>query len=1138
MKPVDPRLLPHLRPAAVPLLGVVASSLVGGVLVVGQAFALAALVVSAVSAGQGSGPSSAWTTPAVWLAVVVALRAVNNLIGEAAATRAAARVSSTLRRRVLAALGRLDPATRARRTSGAVTVLATRGTSAVEPWVVRYLPSLVTAAVLPPLTLVVIASQDLLAALVVLCTLPLVPVFAALVGMATQDKAEAQWRRLGDLSGHFLDVVRGLPTLVAHRRAGAQVAKIRDVGDRHRRATMETLRLAFASSVVLELVATLSVALVAVTVGLRLASGSVEFPVALVVLLLAPEAYWPLRRVGAEFHAAAEGAAAFAEADRVLAEADEAVDGAGSGSVRLGGAPTLEVRDLVAEHRDGVPALVLPRAVLSPGLTAVTGPSGCGKSTLLAVLAGDLAPVAGGVTVDGVGLGTLDPDDWRRHVALAPQRPWLTGGTIADNLRVAAPDADDAALWLALEAVDLGHAVATLPLGLETPLGDDGAGLSAGQRARVALARVVLADRPVVLLDEPSAHLDAETEAVLLDVLRSLARTRTVVVVAHRDAVVAVADRELRLVPPGSSTTSSTAAAPARAAARRTTVAAAAPVPEPLEDTDDPAPARREALAVLLGSLATGSGVALTATAAWLITRAADHPPVLHLMVAIVSVRLFGLARPVLRYAERLVSHDAALRDLVDLRADVYDVLVPLVPGALGRRRGTLLTTAVDDVETLSEERVRVQVPAWTGALVAAGAAVLAGTAAGPAALVVLVAAVVTALSWVAVVRGTARLERAGATARADLAAEVEQLVQGVGPLVSWQALDVTLDRVDAAATRADRATARVGRLLGLARGAVLLACGLGPVATVWLVAPGSTSGPVLALLVLLPVALADALLPVVDAAAGVGAVREARARIDALRALTPVVSDAASPVALPEPGTTSDSAGSDVDLADVEAGWGAAPALRDLDLHLAPGSRIAVVGPSGCGKSTLAALLVRFLDPTAGTVRLDGTDARTATLDDVRRRVGLVDDDPYLFSSTLAENVRLARPGSSDAEVEQAVRTAGLGAWLDAQPEGLGVHLGDGQADVSGGERARIGLARAVLADQPVLVLDEPTAHLDTTTAEQVARDVLDGAGGPDGQGRTVVWITHGTVGLDRVDDVVRLPDHRATPLADAAPR
>jgi len=302
----------------VPLAGVVVAGVASGGLLVAQAFAVAALVTGLFE-GAADQDWSAAQTAAVALGAVTIGRAVTSWVVDVLAARASAVVTTKLRRRVLTAALSLGPAALSRQRSGDVALLSTRGVAAVDPYLTRYLPALLLAATLPVLTVLAIATQDLWSAVIVVTTLPLVPIFAVLIGLSTRDRAQRQWRTLSALSGHFVDVMRGLPTLVVYRRAKAQSTSIRAITERYRRATNDTLKLAFASSAVLELVATLSVALVAVTVGLRLSAGSLDLGTALVVLLLAPEAYWPLRRVGAEFHAAAEGTATFEAVDELLA---------------------------------------------------------------------------------------------------------------------------------------------------------------------------------------------------------------------------------------------------------------------------------------------------------------------------------------------------------------------------------------------------------------------------------------------------------------------------------------------------------------------------------------------------------------------------------------------------------------------------------------------------------------------------------------------------------------------------------------------------------------------------------------------------------------------------------------------------
>jgi ATP-binding cassette, subfamily C, bacterial CydCD len=1091
MRPTDPRLVRRLQPATRPLAVVVGAGVLSSLLLIGQAWIVTGLVV-AVDRRTSVQPW-AWGVLAVFAA-----RALSGVVSDVAAARAAGAVGTSVRRDLMRAV--LTPAGARGAPTGETAVLVTRGVAAAEPYLTRYLPALVLACVLPPLTVVAIATQDVTSAVIVIATLPLVPVFGILIGLATRDRAERQWRAMASLSGHFLDVVRGLPTLVAFRRAQAQTGRIREVTDRYRRASMATLRTAFASSAVLELVATLSVALVAVTVGVRLADGTMDLHPALVVLLLAPEAYWPLRRVGTEFHASAEGVATFERVDAVLSQDDETVPAAG-------GDGDLVVTGLVVRYPGrAMPALDgVSLTVPTTGVTAVTGPSGCGKSTLLTVLSGLLAPDEGRLRVGGL---PVAGEPWREQVALLPQRPVFVAGNIADNVRLGAPRATDEAIWDVLRRVALEERVRALPEGLETPLGEDGSTLSAGERARLALARIVLADRPWVLLDEPTSHLDDLTEHVVADTLAELGRDRAVVVVTHRPEVLALADRvvDLPSVPVSHE--------PERLAGARRATARVVSLP----GIDEPDRRPRLVLPALVGGLASASGVALTATSGWLIVQASTEPAILTLLVAIVAVRTFGIARPALRYAERVWSHDGALRLLASRRAAVYDALVPLTPGRLGPRRGDVLASVVDDVDSVLDRELRDRLPVRGVLLVGVLAVGLVGLVDLAAGLVV-AGVTVTGLAAYALVRaGTTRAERDLVAARARLSERAVEATQVADELVMWQAGERAVGDVVRAGLAQVAGSVRSARALSSGRALALLGCGVGVAWVSLVVAPrvsaGGVGAPVAALLVLVPLGLAEVVVPMADAGAASSRARAAQARLEALLAHEPAVLAPERPAAL--------AGDSDVQVVGASAGWGdAGDSLRDLTLRVPSGGRVGIVGASGSGKSTLAALLLRFLDPSRGAVSLGGRGLPTLALDDVRRTVGLVDDDPHVFATTVAENVRLALPTADDEQVEAALRDAGLGVWLDDLVEGLDTRLGDGASAVSGGERARLAVARSLLADQRVLVLDEPTAHLDHATAELLAEQVL-GYGGS----RSVVWITHERVGLDRVDVVVDLDE------------
>ncbi|MET7468500.1 thiol reductant ABC exporter subunit CydD [Micromonospora sp. NPDC005686] len=539
-RPFDPRLLRRV-PAARRDLAVLA--VLGGLtalLVIAQATALATLLATAFD-GRLHRPALAGFVAAV------AGRALVSWAQGTVAARAAATVKAALRADLLDAVGRHGPTWVAGQRAGQLATLAGRGLDALDPYFTGYLPQFVLSVTVPVAVLARIVFADWSSAVIIALTIPLIPIFGALVGWQTQAATERQWRRLSLLGGHFLDMVAGLPTLRAFGRSRSQVDVVRRMADGHRQATMKTLRIAFLSALVLELVATLSVALVAVPVGIRLLGGGLTLSTALLVLLLTPEAYLPLRAAGSRFHASLEGLTALDEALTLSATDAPATDAEaprrpapdGRGEIRFEG---------VTVAYDRTTALRDVTLAIRPGdRVAIIGPSGAGKSTLLNLLLGFVAPTSGRVTVDGVDLAGVDLDAWRRELAWVPQRAHLFAGSLADNIRLGAPDTPDAALAAAVTGAALDEVVDALPDGLDTRLGERGHGLSSGQRQRVALARAFLRDAPVVLLDEPTARLDSASEAIVLDATRRLVAGRTALLVAHRPALLADADRILRV---------------------------------------------------------------------------------------------------------------------------------------------------------------------------------------------------------------------------------------------------------------------------------------------------------------------------------------------------------------------------------------------------------------------------------------------------------------------------------------------------------------------------------------------------------------------------------------------------------------
>src|SRR5690242_18374964 len=544
MRALDPRLL-HRTRAARPLLVCDTALGVATVLpVITQATLLAHIVARAF---DGASLSGLWPELAL-LAVVFAARGMLAWGMEVAGRRAAWSVLSQLRLELAARRLRRHPAAEDGVESGEVAAAAVQGVDALEAYFARYLPQVVLACVLPLAIVGWVASIDLVSALIMLLTLPLVPVFMWLIGRHTEQRTRERWDALRMLSTHFLDVVRGLPTLRAWRRGGAEAESIAEVSERYRRATMGTLRVSFLSGSVLELAATLGVALVAVTVGVRLVDGGIGLEAGLTVLVIAPELYVPLRQLGSQFHASAAGLAAAARMLTLL----DAPAGLPSGGSRIAPSPATAAVRLagVTFSYAARPGRVLDRLDLElrPGETvALVGPSGAGKSTVASLILGLAEPSGGRVTVGDVDLAGCAPAAWRASTAWVPQRPTMFRATVADNIRLGAANAPDAAVHAAAVRAGAEAFVRALPDGYGTLLGDGGRQLSAGERRRIALARAFLRDAPLVILDEPTADLDEESAAIVAAAVERLRRGRTVLVIAHHAGVVGPVDRVVAL---------------------------------------------------------------------------------------------------------------------------------------------------------------------------------------------------------------------------------------------------------------------------------------------------------------------------------------------------------------------------------------------------------------------------------------------------------------------------------------------------------------------------------------------------------------------------------------------------------------
>jgi thiol reductant ABC exporter CydC subunit len=524
-------------------------------------------------------------------------------------------------------------------------------------------------------------------------------------------------------------------------------------------------------------------------------------------------------------------------------------------------------------------------------------------------------------------------------------------------------------------------------------------------------------------------------------------------------------------------------------------------------------------LAAVLGSLAAACSVGLLATAAWLIVWSAQHPPVLYLMAPAAVVQAFGLGRAGLRYAERLAGHDAALRLLSSFRTSAYDSLAKLAPAGLAEyRSGDLITRVVTDIDSLADRWLRVRLPYITATVAGAGAVAVIFAALPAAGLVLAATLVAAALAAPAVALAVSRREeRDLAPRRGELAAATMELLDGAAELAAFGAADRALATVGEKERAVGAATVRSGYGRGAGAAVTALATGAAVWGAVFFAVPAARAGTLAAVLlgvvVLTPLAAHELFAAVTPAAQEMPRLRTAAARVADIAARPAPVAEPGSPAALPGPPY-------DLAVRGLTAGWlPGKPVLRDVSFTVPAGTRAAITGPSGAGKTTLAMVLLRFLDYSSGVVTLGGADVKSLPADAVRSVIGLCEQDAHVFDSTIEANLRLARPSASLAELRSALDRARLLSWADSLPQGLATPVGEHGARLSGGQRQRLALARVLLADFPVVILDEPAEHLDAATAGELTRDLLSAVAG-----RTVLLITHRPVAPGAVDQILHL--------------
>lgn len=1143
------------------------------------------------------------------------LRAVATWASRVIAVRAAVDVKESLRARLvehhLSNAGASGPEPAATHSESSATVVASRGLDGLDAFFRDYLPALVSTAVIPLAVLARVLWADWVSAIIIVLTIPLVPVFMALIGWHTEERIQEAQEGLDRLSHHLSELARGLPVLVGLRRADAQRRALFEVSEKYRLSTAKTLRAAFMSSFALELIATISVALVAVFIGVRLVWGQLSLEDGLIALMLAPEAYLALRAVGAGFHASEDGVAALKRVNAIL-DADPADTAAAEAPRGLQSVPGtadagVAVTDVHVTRGGGRESVGPVTFEALPGtVTALAGPSGCGKSSVLAVLAGvahaqpatTIAGTVAGLSVadtrDSVEQGAAAHDavvsntEAPRPRGVAFQAPNFSQETPRAELTLAA-DAGDSRKFSVAEDV-----AALLPEeAWDRPISE----LSPGEKRRLAIMRAVTNLRAVratanegvtaaeglLILDEPTAHLDPVSAQRVRELIRAEADAGSIVVIATHDpelaeicdafVVWAVAgqapacttSRPDTVFPRRSNPSRSTPSTTHQSRTAAVEANSAQPEPAPNEaaqarEHEHRALRSRRKLpwrilpwgktalwgAAALGALSVLSGGALTAVSGWLIVYASQQPPMMYLMVAIVGVRFFGLLRSTLRYAERNVTHNAVLAWASRLRVAVWDALGSNILGWQKLNRpGGAAGTLIAEVDEIRDTVPRVIVP-----IPAAIAAVLATCVVSwifiPSlgwmliALLVLGLVVAPLITLAVERRATAimaehRVQVAEQTGRVMGAAPDIAAHNAVARHVAW------FKNSDGAVSRAVRREA-LGS--GVGEGLASILGGAAALAGLFMGAAAGVDPRLLALAVLLLLAVDEPLGQLADA------LRQVPVLSSMLASVAPYLENRSVSEIEVEPLDADDARA-------VDAPSDAAPLqvdgvrVRELSAAYAPedptvfgpvsgeveqGEMWAVTGPSGSGKSTMIAVMLGFLAPREGSVQLraDGTWVTVATApdaaagspgsDSVAALAGLAwcPQDGYVFDSTVRGNLALGRDKNNpvtEEEMYAALDRVGLGPWAAQLPEGLDTRTGAGGRFMSGGQRQRLAVARTLLAGARAIILDEPTAHLGADEGQDLIDDVRSGA-----QDVALVLVTHDQELAAQADSVTRL--------------